>query len=322
MMTTISAEVVLDSISESENRLTTLRLRYPRWIHAEGRTHRQLSLTESEYGDRREYDAWEPRTPSLMEDKNLSRNAASSRAIPVKRMIEAILDDPAVPIFWGKNQRGMQADEEIDAQIYLDDMEKVPGTREEAWLGAMENAIWWAQRFDDAGYHKQIVNRLLEPFMHIEVLVTATEWGNFFALRIHPAAEPHIRMLAERMKAAMSASVPARLPVGYWHLPYVRSQERGMDLEDQQILSAARCAHLSYETVGSGEPIGIDQARRIYSQLMGGDVLHASPLEHQATPDTMGYSYMIGERESWTWTNPHEHGNLVGWRQYRKMVGG
>jgi hypothetical protein len=318
-MTTISATMVADSITEEGIRICTIRTRYPRWIHAEGRTHRQLSIGEDEYPDR---------TPSPMEDRNLSRNAASSRAIPVKKMIEAIRADPAIPMFWGANQKGMQAGAEINEPVIIaSPFKDAPGyraDREKAWLYGMEQMIDLAEAYDKAGYHKQIINRLLEPWMHIEVLFTATEWSNFYALRIHSAAEPHICLLATRMKEAMDASTSMLLKPGEWHLPYVRREERSQGIPVCQRLSVARCAHLSYETVGTGEPIDFAHANRIYDQLMG-DVIHASPFEHQATPDRFVRSDLRGDGigfEGGYWRSPKDHGNLVGWRQLRKMLPG
>ena len=153
---TITAKIIADSISPAGARLTTLQLRYPRFIHAEFMTHRMFS-----------------------------RNASSSRAIPVERLIQDVLDDPAMPVFWGKNQPGMQAREDHHALVggegvsgydHFDDSI----TREAAWLISRGIAIQHAREFAKAGYHKQIVNRLLEPFSHINVVVTATEWENFF----------------------------------------------------------------------------------------------------------------------------------------------
>lgn len=180
-MTTISAKVVADSVGRHSPRLTTMLLRYPRWIHAEFMTHRVFS-----------------------------RNAASSRAIPVEKLIKDVLDDPAVPLSWGKNQKGMQAGEACGALVSAPvpmayggrrlELEQSKGRpREEAWLNGRDLAVMSAKAFAAAGYHKQIVNRLLEPFSHITVVVTATQWSNFFALRRHPEAEPHIRLLADRM---------------------------------------------------------------------------------------------------------------------------
>lgn len=329
-MTTISSKMIKDSVGPHGQRICTLLCRYPRWIHAEGRTHRLLSLGEEE----------ETRTPSLMEDRSLSRNASSSRAIPVKKMIESIRADPAIPLFWGANQRGMRAGEEINRPVELIDPRSGKVTRlnrRDAWLRAMHHAIEFAEAYDLAGYHKQIANRLLEPFMHISVLVTATEWSNFFALRIHEAAEPHIRMLAEQMKQAIDGSEPEPLDPGDWHLPFVTDNEKRdwqaandpePDVPDhsrkdgdphirQRLLelSVARCAHLSYNTVGDEKPIGYDTAQRIYAQLLGDVPIHASPAEHQATPDET--IPMMGQL---AWGAPRMHGNFVGFVQYRKTL--
>lgn len=309
-MTSITVKVIADSISPRGIRITTMRLRYPRWIHAEGRTHRVLSLSEEE----------ETRTPSLMEDRNLSRNAASSRAIPVKKMIEAIRADPAVPIYWGSNKPGMQAGEEIDTPVHYNGL---TWSNEEAWLDAMNQAIFIAEAFDAAGYHKQIINRLLEPWMHIETLVTATEWSNFFALRVHEAAEPHIYHLAKAMQLALeNVSTPSMVEQGAWHLPFVTPEDldRFNLIQDRVRLSVARCAHLSYETAGDGEPIGMEQANRIYDKLLGSQPIHASPAEHQATPD--GITYRDGYLDQPMWKRPELHGNFKGWIQYRKTLDG
>ena len=182
---TIEAKVVLDSISEEGVRLTTMELTYPRFIHAEFMTHRVFS-----------------------------RNASSSRAIPVEKMIERVKKEPAEPVHWGKNQPGMQANEELQWDALVQ-------TRK-AWLEARDAAVKFAARMHELGAHKQIVNRVLEPFSHITVLVTATEWDNFFALRCHPDADPTMRTLAEAMREAMAASDTYNAQPGWsWHLPYI-----------------------------------------------------------------------------------------------------
>ena len=210
-MTTISATVVADSIGDHSPRLTTMLLRYPRCIHAEFMTHRVFS-----------------------------RNAASSRAIPVKKLIQDVTDDPFVPLFWGANKPGMQAGEECNAPVIWENpqfsLETERMSREQAWLEARDDAVQYARMFADAGYHKQIVNRLLEPFSHITVVVTATQWSNFFALRLHADAEPHIRRLADRMWEAMAGSTPEVLMPGEWHLPFVSKDER----RDDETASACR----------------------------------------------------------------------------------
>ena len=304
---TISAQIIADSISPTGKRLTTLQLRYPRFIHAEFMTHRAFS-----------------------------RNASSSRAIPVARMIADIRADTAMPKYWGANQKGMQAGEELDAMItglpvlVTKDKKQLYGLgevaslypdipnmggfgeghdvdKEEAWCQAREFAIAVAQAYDRAGYHKQIVNRVLEPFMHINVLVTATEWDNFFALRDHPDAEPHIQELARTMKAAMFENPPALLEQNEWHLPYVRPDEYSRAGAIK--VSVARCARVSYLT-HDGRETTFDEDLQLYKRLLS-TPLHASPMEHQAEYD---------DRTQGWWSNPDLHGNLVGWKQYRKML--
>ena len=282
---TITAKIIADSISPKGIRLMTMQLRYPKFIHGEFMTHRMFS-----------------------------RNASSSRAIPVERMIEDVMRDPAMPVFWGKNQAGMQARTELNQQ-----------ERDEAirlWLQARDNAINTADRMVSLGAHKQIVNRLIEPFMHINVVVTATEWANFYALRRHPDAQPEIKALADAMWEAQQASAPVPLEPGQWHLPYVDLVDEheepafasgGNVLTVAIKLSVARCARVSYLTHDGKQP-NIEEDLKLYDRLVGSTPLHASPAEHQATPDEMP------EYPGGVWLNVREHGNLRGWRQYRKML--
>ncbi|MGG3810935.1 FAD-dependent thymidylate synthase [Methylorubrum rhodesianum] len=283
-MTTISATIIRDSISPTGIRLTTMHLRYPRFIHAELMTHRVFS-----------------------------RNARSSRAVPVETMLREIETDPVVPLHWGANQKGMQADRECSATVRLGgDFEDRAG----AWLWARDRAIDAATAFSDAGYHKQVVNRLLEPFMHIDVLVSATEWANFLALRDHHMAEPHIAMLAREVRAAFQASAPDELSPGAWHLPYVTDEEQAArDIETCIKLSVARCARISYRPFDGSGSVEAEVAR--HDALVGAAPMHASPAEHQATPDSQN-----GLHPPIEWNHPEEHGNFRGWRQYRKTLSG
>lgn len=319
-MTTISARIVADSIGESSKRLTTFLLRYPRWIHAEGRTHRQLRI-EEDAGD----DAYfpEPATPSVMADPNLSRNASSSRAIPVDQLIADVIKDPAIPLFWGANQRGMQAGGECTNPVDIPDFGAgltSTYSREDAWLEARDHAILVAQGFAEAGYHKQIVNRLLEPFSHINVVVTATEWTNFHALRDHEMAEPHIRLLSQRMQIAASESEPRVLRSGEWHLPFVTPDEIELlgSTEAAIPLSVARCARTSYRTHDGRKP-NFGEDMKLARVLLGSVPLHASPAEHQARPDPI-----VGETpDGWEIRNERNlWGNLKEWVQYRKTLPG
>ncbi|WP_396604799.1 hypothetical protein ACFLEY_21955 [Bradyrhizobium sp. YCK136] len=318
---TISAKKILHSITPWGKELKTVLARYPRFIHAEELTHRILSTSPEEIVVQAIADG-------LMYDRNLSRNASSSRAIPVKRLIDDILFDTAMPISWGKNQRGMQAGAEHNASVSM----RVPGykdgsdaleiievnfTREEAWLHQRDQAIAMARAYDDAGYHKQIVNRLLEPFAHINVLITATEWDNFFELRDHKDAQPEIEALAKAIKGAFEGSVPETLQPGEWHLPFVTDYEKEwLDLETQKKVSVARCARTSYLTHEGKQPL-VHKDLQLYHDLVGARPLHASPAEHQATPDVWSDPDYAGE---FRWAQPELHGNLVGFVQNRKII--
>lgn len=317
-MTTISARTILRSrnLARPQHVLSTLLLRYPRWIHAEFMTHRMLS-----------------------------RNAASSRAIPASKMIDSIIMDPAVPLFWGKNQKGMQADEECSERVTWSTVDGRVGnmTNEDAWREAMHQAITMAEAFDRAGYHKQIVNRLLEPFMHITVLASATEWVNFLALRDHPAAEPHIRMLAQEItKCLVRTDDIQDLKPGQWHRPFASDYESRLSVvtmlaerdhctpeealgpefvELMNKLSTARCASTSYKTV-EGFDMTLDNASRIHDGLCKSRPMHASPMEHVAQADEFihGAEGPYGEWRVDHWPNRNQHGNFIGFRQYRKML--
>jgi hypothetical protein len=250
----------------------TLELRYQRFIHAEFMTHRQFS-----------------------------RNASSSRAIPVAKLIEQVRNDPAMPIHWGKNQPGMQANTEVDGDVKL-------GAIAEWRRAAMSAADYAEVLSGDMQLHKQIANRILEPYMFMSVVVTATEWDNFFELRCHPDAQPDIQELAYCMAAAMSSCKTVyrkAAPFSYddaesWHLPYVTDEERSLYRPKLLIAaSAARCARVSY-LKHDGTTSSIAEDLKLFHRLVGSAPMHASPIEHQA--------YASG----------HERfGNFVGWGQFR-----
>lgn len=273
-MTIITAKVIEDSVAKGNGvRLTTLQLQYPRFIHAEFMTHRVFS-----------------------------RNASSSRAIPVAKVIEQVRNDPAMPIHWGKNQPGMQANEELQG----DEREQVI----RQWKIAAERAADSANIMNMLGVHKQVANRILEPFQYMHVIVTATEWLNFFDLRAHPDAQPEIHALALTMRAAFDQSKPTMLREDEWHMPYVTRQERLENYGNVDLLlkiSAARCARVSYLT-HDGQTPSIEKDVALYDRLVGSVPLHASPIEHQATP-------MVGKGSAELWS-----GNFRGWLQHRKMV--
>lgn len=198
----IKAEIIADSINIKGNRLTTFILEYPRFIHAEFMTHRMFS-----------------------------KNAASSRAIPIEKMIQQVQDNPAMPEFWGKNKSGMQANEELSdspsVTICLTPNNKLSESEtisekeaaKRIWINARNSAIDFVRSMNLLGVHKQIANRILEPWFHIRIICSATEYENFFALRAHVDAQPEIRVLAERMLEAYNNSIPKVLQPGEWHIP-------------------------------------------------------------------------------------------------------
>ncbi len=263
-----SARVLLDSVSPAGIRLTTMEVRYPRFIHSEQMTHRVFS-----------------------------RNAASSRAIPIRKMIDAVRSDPAMPLWWGRNQSGMQARAEIDVPTRA--------LAEAEWKSALEDALAHAERLaaSDINLHKQLVNRILEPFAWITVIITATEWANFFTQRTHEDAQPELKHIADMMLAAYRASTPRPLGLGEWHTPLIQPDEESTLTQDERLhISVARCARVSYLSHDGAR----DHAKDIelYERLVGGGANgHWSPFEHVATP--------LPDRSAWS-------GNFRGWEQYRK----
>lgn len=278
---TTTVKMVEDSISAAGIRLSTMLLRYPRFIHAELMTHRVFS-----------------------------RNASSSRAIPVRKLIEDIRRDPAMPIHWGMNQPGMQAREQLTGWRLW--------AVKKLWMLGMWIMTTIALLASRIGAHKQIVNRMVEPWSHINVVVTSTEWDNFWELRCHPDAQPEMHELAVRMKEVFDASIPKQLVPGEWHLPFVTPEERRkFDLNTLLAASTARCARTSYLTHAMGVPV-ISKDTGLHDKLVASVPIHASPAEHQATPDTVKPAN--DNSNTVVWENPEKHGNLRGFIQYRKVV--
>lgn len=273
----------------------TIRMRYPRIIHAEVMTHRVFS-----------------------------RNARSSRAVPVKTMLDEIRNTPFVPWHWGKNQSGMQAGEPLDATAVRHAIMHWNDMRNAALNGAIA--------LTNLGLHKQISNRPLEPFMWIDTLITSTEWSNFLWLRDHEAAEPHLRDLARLVKVAIDGAEVQTLEPGKWHLPYIIADDRRAlyamiskhpECKDRVgawqwlcKLSAARCARISYKPF-DGDASNERELER-YDSLVSSDRVHASPTEHQAMPDRMDPDYP----NSGKWEYPNQRGNFTGYIQFRKTVPG
>lgn len=275
----IEAKIIKDSISEDNIRITTFQLKYPRFIHSEVNTHRAFS-----------------------------RNASSSRAIPIMKMIKQIWHEPAMPVYWGSNKPGMQAGKElVDFQLFF---------AQSVWKLAGKVACGMAYLLNRVGLHKQISNRILEPWQHIHVVLTSTDFENFFNLRDHEAAQPEIRELAVDMRRALENSVPSLLQEGEYHLPYVEYSEQ-LTLEDALKCSAARCARVSYMKHDGQKPSLADDLE-LYNQLVTrpytdkrgfyydeNSPIHASPCEHQATP-------VIQKN--------YRSGNFRGWLQNRQVV--
>jgi hypothetical protein len=281
--------------------LYTFVLVYPRVILAEINTHRALS-----------------------------RNTASSRAIPSRKQRERVLSNPFVPVVIGQNQKGMQAGGELSG-----------------WRRKVAYKTWeWARYpnvlaswiLDKVGAHKQVVNRIVEPWTFTQQVVTATDLNNIFKLRNHKDAEPHFQIIAESMQLQVEyaervfrtlswngGTPDRRLPIndekggigvlqvlkpGEWHLPFVDMQDIesvGVDPMMWDVLkqvSAARCARVSYMLPENGARSSIERDLELCARLSGSG--HWSPFEHVATP-TFDKEYV---------------GNFKAWKQYRKEFEG
>ena len=303
--TNIGAKVVCDSISEQGIRLTTFEIEYPRIVMSEFNTHRAVS-----------------------------KNSSSSRAIPVSKMLEHTQNINLKPIYFGSKKSGMQAGDELDGNDLIN--------AKLFWEAALFAAITWATELDELGVAKEVCNRLVEPFQLVKVVCTATDWENFFNLRLHPDADPNICMLSYKMYKAMQESKPIELKVGEWHLPYVNLGWNGkgelcyaddgfdsITLEDAIKLSAASCASVSYRTEG----VTLEKADKIFDMLIKAEVIHSSPFEHLATPVKPKFNELgkvrvnCSEHQSWEDGVTHMNkqgelcsGNLRGFIQYRHLL--
>lgn len=318
--TNISAKVICDSISEAGVRLTTFEIEYPRIVMSEFNAMRAIS-----------------------------KNSSSSRAIPVSKMLEHTKQINLKPIYFGAKQSGMQAGDELVGE----DLQYA----QDVWEGALKSAVGQAELLDDCGVAKEVTNRLVEPFQLVKVVCTATDWANFFNLRLHPDADPNICMLAYKMYEAMQDSEPVELKAGEWHLPFVDklldenlnlisygvsheddtygTMHNPVTLEQAIKLSAACCASVSYRTEG----MTLEKAEKIFDMLVKAEVIHASPFEHLATPVskeveiensdylTVGFINKARDPNTWQYGITHMNrqgqlcsGNLRGWVQYRHLL--
>lgn len=221
-----------------------------------------------------------------------SRNSASSRAIPVAKQLERIERDPFVPKAFPVNRPGMSATEYVTHGNEYENRKMV-------WLLARDKALAGAGVLLDLGVHKQIANRLLEPFMWHTVIVSSTEWQNFWDLRISEFAQPEIKETAEAMRDAMSHSTPFPMDEDGWHLPLVTEDDWELDLIDKIKCSVARCAAVSYDRHLDRD---VDKEMTRYDLLAGNG--HFSPFEHAARPN--------GDGATWA--------NFRGWQQARWWI--
>jgi len=307
----IYAEIVADSVSENGDRLTTFRLHYPRIIHAEVMTHRMFS-----------------------------RNASSSRAIPVKTILEQVNENPAMPVQFGKNKSGMQDDGEHAELIQLDYVDECGDqqlqfiTPEEFWELSAVSASEFAETFADAGYHKQVCNRLLEPYQYMNVIVSMTDIDNFWHLRLHKDADPTFVNLSECMKDAYDESIPEKIVDEDYHLPFIDkihpivgltkyfADDIEITLEEAIKISISLCCQVSYRK----SDFSIEKAIKIWDMLVTMNPVHASPLEHVAKPFSDGEYIkraIIQEKiveAKLLGIDAMYCGNFRGWIQYRKGV--
>jgi hypothetical protein len=290
-------KILKDSKGPNGVRLITWELTFPRFVLAEFNTHRLFS-----------------------------RNAASSRAIPIAKQIKAVLKDPVIPKFWGKNKPGMQADEELTGwHLWF---------IKQLWLKGRYLVVLLAWLCYKLGLHKQLANRLLEPYLFITVIMTSTELANWFRLRDHKAAQPEIAWVAHEMNIQQAASVPEELSEGTWHLPLVDDDQDWDALdklypdawgaERQHLMckvSAGRCARVSYLTHDGKRDLNEDI--KLADRLMASG--HWSPFEHVARArclsllrdeyDRAGNRFTLEKNSADVWS-----GNLRGWLQFRETV--
>lgn len=322
----IKVEIVADSINQQGDRLTSLVLTYPRIIHAEMLTHRMLS-----------------------------RNASSSRAVPVQKMIEAVKNNTFCPFEFQKAHKGMQGSEYFTGQDKEDCIK--------LWLESAELALQQAEKMKEKGITKQIINRILEPYQYYTVLITGSKegWDNFFELRcpeyVNPdgksfkskkdylkrlnteniesepsdlfwlkrnkgQAEIHIMDLAEKIYDAMNESEPEQLEGNQWHIPFeskINELYPDSTLEEQIKVSVGMAANTSYTVVGDGSIITLEKASRIHDKCK--EEVHSSVFEHCARAMSNEEYYLFSK--GMDGQEDHQHGwcyNIRGFMSYRYII--
>lgn len=255
--------ILADSISEEGYRLTTFQLKF-----------------------------WRAILPEITRHRVCSFSVKSSRATPVQKYIDEIRSKPWGPEFWGLNQKGMTPEHEAEPKV-IDICKYV-------WCTSADSACMMAEGLQRMNIHKQVINRLLEPYMYTEMVISATDWANFWKLRIAPDAQAEICTLAKEMKKQYDESTPIELNYGEFHLPYVSQSEKdNYPVETCVKISAARCARVSYTCFDGSTSVEKDLA--LFDRLVSSG--HFSPLEHVAAPVSKD-NYRVS--------------NFVGWNQLRK----
>lgn len=283
----IKAKILADSIGPAGIRLTTWELTYPRFIHSELLTYA------------------------------FSRNAASSRAIPVRKMMERIRKDPVTPVYWGANQAGMQANTELKGfRRWL---------APKIWIMGCYLALFTVWVLNKLNVHKQIANRVTEPWMYITTVVTADQYSfaNMWHQRDHSDAQPEFRCLARKMWVEYNMATPKALKLNEWHLPFIDDEDRraartlilgqnahkgppsNKDVTEEEVnevlkqVSVGRCARVSYLNHNGVRNIREDVA--LHNKMKNSKPGHWSPFEHIASALAI----------------PATQAKLRGWRPYR-----
>lgn len=247
-MSKTSAKIITDSISEYGDRVTSFEITFHRFVLSEFNTHCVFA-----------------------------RNSASSRAIPVSKQLEKYTNDPAYPISWPAEQKGMSGGHQLEGKDLEDAMNLFFQLNAKT---AEALRLYVEEHEPEHRLHKSVLNRLMEPMQSHTALVTAGSYENFFDLRVNPAAQPEIKAVAELMQEIYRKNDPKVLKNGEWHLPYIREDDATDGSYDLRKISSMRSARLSYLTQNGIRDLSEDNAR--YGDLVNSG--HWSPLEHICTP--------------------------------------
>lgn len=229
--------------------------------------------------------------------EEVSRNSASSRAIPTLKVISQIEVDPYIPE-WRAAKKGMQGGEllpDLDRQLLT-----------EQWLEYKDKATKMALWAFETGACKQDVCAYLLPFMRVDIIATATadSWQHFIDLRAHEDAHPDFAWFAYKLKNELARSQPNGVGFLGWHMPFTDDLPDGTSLSDKLAVSSVRAARISYGNEKLFLPFPIKEAIAKRAALI--DNKHMSPLEHQVqavVPNNTDYKNLA-----------------AGWRSQRALV--